>query len=154
MKTSPIFRRTGILAVIALVLLSVPAVLLSLHASADDQANDSAVRFYFTVPFVPAAEKTAPRLGFQILTDVDDETDYRPVPHELGMYTTLDLGFTLDGLAKLDIAGNDMRGVYEKFARSIGLTPDEVELCRESDCLDWVKPDETMVAPQQRLVSE
>ena len=136
----PGLRTIGIAAMAALVFLSAPASL-PFGASADDQASDSAVRFYFSLPFVAANEKAEPRLGFQVLTEIDGEGDNTPVPHELNMYTTLDLGFTLDGLAKLDVAGKDMRSIYEKFAHAIGLTPEEVELCRDSDCLDWVKPE-------------
>lgn len=79
---------------------------------------------------------------------------YSPIPASNEKFTAIDLGFNLDGLAKFDVNGNDMRNTYERFARAIGLTPDEVELCRESDCLDWVKSGEESVISTQRLGDE
>ena len=80
-----------------------------------------------------------------------DHAEFSPLQVAPEMQTAVDLGFTSDGLAKFDINGSDARSAYDVFARAIGLTPDEAELCRHSDCLDWVKPDSPGIVPAAAL---
>jgi len=134
-----------------MMLVAVPASIISMTASAGDKDGDTAIRFYFALPF-SGPRKTEPgRLGFQLLSEKNDGTLYSPIPTDSEKFTAIDLGFNRDGLAKFDMNGYDMRDTYEMFARAIGLTPDEVELCRESDCLDWVKSSEESIISTRRL---
>lgn len=120
---------------------------LPLPALADEEPRESAFRFYFAVPFIATKDRQPARLGFQLMQESNDGATFSPLHVSPDMRAALDLGFTMDGLAKLDINGADARSAYEVFARAIGLTPDEIELCRETDCLDWVKPVEKAETP-------
>jgi hypothetical protein len=110
------------------------------RALAEDEAREYAFRLYFALPFIATGEMQPARLGFQLMQETSDGTTFSPLHTSPEMRAALDLGFTMDGLAKFDVNGVDARSAYEVFARAIGLTPDEIELCRETDCLDWVKP--------------
>ena len=133
--------RVGLAAFLALLIASLPAVLISLQAAADDDRLDADFRLYLAVPFVATHDRKATRLGLQMLSDLDGDALYSLLPEDREKQTALDLGFTRDGLDKFEVIGADMRGAYDSFARAIGLTPEEVELCRDADCLDWVKPE-------------
>ena len=146
--------RVGLAAFLALLIASLPAVLISLQAAADDDRLDADFRLYLAVPFVATHDRKATRLGLQLLSDMDGDALYSPLPEDREKQTALDLGFTRDGLDKFEVIGADMRGAYDSFARAIGLTPEEVELCREADCLDWVKPGPAASAPVSRLGEE
>ncbi|GAB4236837.1 MAG: hypothetical protein Kow0032_22250 [Methyloligellaceae bacterium] len=114
---------------------------LSGAAAAEEKHKDSAIRLYFALPLGTGGETREPgRLGLQLLAENGDDMLYAPVPEDPEKFTAIDLGFSRNGLAKFDVNGEDMRDAYEAFARAIGLTPEEVELCRTADCLDWVKP--------------
>lgn len=131
-------------------LLAVPVSILSLTALAGDERGESAFRLYFAIPFTTAREREPARLGFQLMYEDEDAVAYTPLRTGGDLETALDLGFTRNGLARLDVNGADARGAYETFARAIGLTPEEADLCREADCLDWVKQAGTSVSPASR----
>lgn len=139
----------GILA--GMLLLALPVSIFSLAASAGDEHGETALRFYFAIPFIATQDRQPARLGFQLMYESDEAVAYSPLETGHNLDTALDMGFTRNGLAKLDVNGADARGAYEIFARAIGLTPDEVELCREIDCLDWVKQGDTALTPASRL---
>lgn len=124
-----------------------PAALTSYQALAEDNRSETAFRLYFAVPFIAALERQPARLGFQLMSEFENDPTYTyaPLISEPELRPAVDLGFTRDGLAKFDVHGADMRGAYESFARAIGLTAEETELCRNSDCLDWVKDAEDAV---------
>ncbi len=136
---------------ILLPLIAAPAIFLSVAASAGDEDPDTGFRFYLAIPFIATADPQPARFGFQVLAEIDDETTHAPLDPGPGMDTALDLGFTRQGLAKFDVIGTDARSAYDSFARAIGLTPEEVELCRHSDCLDWVKSGEQVFVPATPL---
>lgn len=120
-------------------LVSLSSFVFSMPALAGDDDADTGVRLYFAIPFIATRDAQPARLGLQLLTEFDDQATAAPLELESNLDTAVDLGFTREGLAKFDVIGTDARNAYDSFARAIGLTPDEVELCRESDCLDWVK---------------
>jgi len=125
---------TGMLAGMAL--LAVPVSIVSLKAFAEDEPADAAMRVYFAIPFIAGRDPQPVRLGMQLLYEDTDAVAYSPLDTGQHLATAFDLGFTRDGLAKFDINGADARPSYEMFARAIGLTPREVELCREADCIE------------------
>lgn len=137
----------------AATLLAAPLSLLSLAAMAEDAKRDTEFRLYLAFPFIATAKREPARLGFQLMQETDD-AEFSPLQAMPDMQTAVDLGFTTNGLAKFDINGADARSAYDTFARAIGLTPDEVELCRESDCLDWVKPGGTHMVPVTTLSAD
>lgn len=141
------------IALVVTALLATPLTLLSLAALADDTKRDTEFRLYLAIPFIATADREPARLGFQLMQEVDD-AEFKPLQLAPEMQTAVDLGFTTDGLAKFDINGADARSAYDTFARAIGLTPDEVELCRDSDCLDWVKPDSPGIVPATTLAGD
>lgn len=143
--------RFGAGALAGMLLLVLPVSILSITASADDERGETAMRLYFAIPFIAMKDPQPARLGFQLMYEDTEAVAYSPLQTEHDMQTALDLGFTRDGLARLDVNGADARGSYELFARAIGLTPDEADLCREADCLDWMKQNGTAFAPAARL---
>ena len=134
-------------------LLATPLTFLSLAAMADDADRNTEFRLYLAFPFIATAEREPARLGFQLMQETD-EAEFSPLQAAPDMQTAVDLGFTTRGLAKFDINGADARSAYDVFARAIGLTPEEVELCRDSDCLDWVKPGGTDLVPVTTLSAD
>lgn len=147
-------RRFAAVALLVAVAVCMPATLVSFNAAAGDDPANAAFRLYFAIPFVASRERKPARIGFQFLSEMDDQSAYGPLAERHRLQTAIDLGFTRNGLAKFDVIGADMRGAYEVFARAIGLTPEEVELCRDSDCLDWVKPNEPAVVPSQEIARD
>lgn len=133
------------------ILVALPSFLFSITAFAGDEDADTGLRLYFAIPFIATRDAQPPRLGLQLLTEFENHTTTAPLELDGDMDTAIDLGFTRDGLAKFEVIGTDARNAYDSFARAIGLTPDEVELCRKSDCLDWVKSGDQVVLPATSL---
>ncbi len=146
--------RRGHVASLALLAGFLAATPSSHRACADDQKFDADFRIYLAVPFVATHERKAARLGLQMLSDIENRSEPGPLAVDRQKQPAIDLGFTRNGLDKFEVIGADMRGAYDSFARAIGLTPAETELCRDADCLDWVKPEQKALAPTHDLGEE
>lgn len=86
-------------------------------ALADPNMPDAAagVRLYLSVPFhqsPTAPERTAPRLGMQLFGSIS--LDEQPMSlHLSDQMPLVDLGFTQQGLGKLDFMGADVLDAYQ-----------------------------------------
>ncbi|MGE0612108.1 MAG: hypothetical protein AB7O70_07155, partial [Hyphomicrobiales bacterium] len=111
-------------------------------ALAQDDGTGTGIKAYFAVPFSGPEDKTASRVGLQLVTTWNDDESTRGRTFEAPrLESAIDLAFSRRGLAKFEVMGADARGTWNAAAEWLGLelnVPEECETtyrCRDQALL-------------------